>query len=91
MLKHPTTGELIRQNSGKSKILFEIFFPIPTHANDDIGEHEYPPPAFKFKEIMNEDIGNAIAKLKPYKAPDPNGLQNVVIKEHAEILILYLV
>lgn len=89
-LKHPTMGEQIRQNGEQSETLFKIFFPTPTHTDNDISNYNYLPPAFAFKEITDEDVSNAIAGLKPYKAPGPNGLQNMVIKECADILVPYL-
>ncbi|KAF8583132.1 hypothetical protein K439DRAFT_1301883, partial [Ramaria rubella] len=79
-------------NEEKSEVLHHTFFPTPsTGVEDDISEnYHYPPAAFSFEGVTDMQIGRALAKLKPFKAPGPSGIPNVVLKQNAPLLIPYL-
>ncbi|KAG2744120.1 hypothetical protein P692DRAFT_201652222, partial [Suillus brevipes Sb2] len=50
----------------------------------------YPPSVCEFTLITNEQIGRAIAKLSPHKAPGPNGISNCVFTHCATQLIPFM-
>ncbi|KIJ39724.1 hypothetical protein M422DRAFT_174834, partial [Sphaerobolus stellatus SS14] len=76
----------------KSEILHRTFFltPAPGAEGDITPNYSYPPEAFPFEEITNAQIGRALMKLKPFKAPGPNGIPNVVLQKNAGLLLPYL-
>ena len=86
------TVEEVQDNEGKSKALHETFFPNPSCADEtDITDnYQYPAEAFPFEEVTDDHIIHALQKLKPYKAPGPNGIPNVVLKSCTESLLPYL-
>ncbi|KAF9226264.1 hypothetical protein BS17DRAFT_697824, partial [Gyrodon lividus] len=50
----------------------------------------YLKPICSFDNITNEQIGHAIKKLSPYKAPGPNRISNLVFVNTSELLTLHL-
>ena len=63
-------------NEQKVKMLFEMFFPVPSGepvATED--DQVYPPSSFKFLMVSNEQIRRAIGRLNPFKVPGANGSQ----------------
>ncbi|KAF8511682.1 hypothetical protein JB92DRAFT_3117762 [Gautieria morchelliformis] len=71
--------EEARDNQRKSELLHEAFFLKPSEEAQVDPGHEYPPPAFTYEEVMDAQILQAIARLKPYKAPGPSGIPHVVL------------
>jgi hypothetical protein len=56
-------------------------------------DFEYPKPICEFDLISKEQIGRQLARLKPYKAPRPDGIPNIVLTKCADALtnrLLYI-
>ena len=80
----------VADNAGKSKALYDSFFyPPPADAGID-PDFTYPPAKFKFKPISDAQVLRAIKKLKPYKAPGPDGISNSVFTHCADLLVPWL-
>ena len=81
VLKH-RLGEsevMATTNAEKSKALAKSFFPTKP---DDAGipvDFAYPKACCKPDQITKEQIAHQIRKLKPYKAPGPDGIPNIVL------------
>lgn len=77
-------------NTLKSKVLFSTFFP-NENARPEVNRNaNYPDEKFSFQQITDEQIQRAIDKLRPYKAPGPDGIPNAVYKRCSDLLIPYL-
>ncbi|KZP07936.1 hypothetical protein FIBSPDRAFT_703146, partial [Athelia psychrophila] len=74
----------------KAELLAEAFFPpLPTHELLP-PDTQYPEPLKTSPYLTRERIQQTISKLKPYKAPGPDGIPNVVYKKCADLLIDHL-
>ena len=81
-------------NEEKSRILVKTFFPMKRTANEeetrnveDIEEVDTPGPICKMSKLTRDQITRHLAKLKPYKAPGPDGIPNIVLTKCADLLI----
>ena len=81
--------ELATENSAKAEALAEVFFP-PPPVESIIPDCTYPEPLKARGFFSREDIRSAIKKLKSYKAPGKDGIQNVVIQKCVDTIIDYL-
>ncbi|GLB41456.1 putative encoded by [Lyophyllum shimeji] len=77
-------------NVEKAEALAESFFPPPPPAPPPAPVTEYPDPLPGIKFFPRARIRQAISQLKPYKAPGPDGIPNVVLKRCADVLIDHL-
>ena len=69
-------------------MLAESFFPKKLMNTAAIAkQNEYPPPACKAHKISKEQIRRHLKRLKPYKAPGPDGIPNIVLLQCADLLI----
>ena len=73
-------------NDEKSKMLAQMFFPERRTAERPEAEEEEPTTALKMDPLTREQIAKHMAKLKPYKAPGPDGIPNIVLTRCADIL-----
>jgi endonuclease/exonuclease/phosphatase family metal-dependent hydrolase len=73
-------------NDEKSKMLAQTFFPERRTAERPEAEEEEPTTALKMDPLTREQIAKHMAKLKPYKAPGPDGIPNIVLTRCADIL-----
>ncbi|KZP05446.1 hypothetical protein FIBSPDRAFT_710033, partial [Athelia psychrophila] len=74
----------------KAELLAEAFFPpLPTHELFP-PDTQYPEPLETTPFLTCEHILQTISNLKPYKAPGPDGIPNVVYKKCADLLIDHL-
>ena len=74
-------------NTEKSKALAKTFFPSKP---DNIGiaeDYQYPKACCKASQITREQIAQQLRKLKPYRAPGPDGIPNIVLTRCADILL----
>ena len=72
-------------NEEKSSMLARTFF--PPKPQEDVPLHfVYPKPISDIDTISREQIKRQLAKLKPYKAPGPDGIPNIVLTKCADIL-----
>lgn len=88
VLKHKVDRQEVsaRTNSKKSAILAKGFFP-PKPAEDSVPPNvRYPKPCKGDIRITAEQIQRQLRKLKPYKAPGPDGIPNVVLTKCADLL-----
>ena len=77
-------------NEGKSKLLYETFFP-PPPANPCANlPADYPDPVCDFKPITDNQVHRAIKHLAPFKAPGPNGVCNIVFIKCASQLVPWM-
>ena len=81
-------------NEEKSRILVKTFFPTKRTANEeemrnveDLEEVDTPGPICKMSKLTRDQITRHLAKLKPYKAPGPDGIPNIVLTKCADLLI----
>lgn len=74
-------------NAEKSKALAATFFPSKaTGADRTIGNIAIPDQVCIADPITRAQIKHHMAKLKPYKAPGPDGIPNIVLTKCADIL-----
>ena len=74
-------------NTNKAKALAKSFFPNkPADAGIPM-DVTYPKACLKPSQTTKEQIMHQIRKLKPYKAPRPDGIPNIVLIRCADILL----
>ena len=73
-------------NEEKSNLLAKTFFP-PKPPDDTPLQFVYPKPICDFDPISREQITRQLAKLKPYKAPGPDGIPNIVLTKSANVIV----
>ena len=73
-------------NKEKSNLLAKTFFP-PRPLDDTPVQFVYPKPICDFDPISKEQIRRQLAKLKPYKAPGPDGIPNIVLTKCANVIV----
>ena len=90
-LEKETTGGKSKasSNEDKSTMLAKSFFPCKPKAHEEqtIQTKAKEKPICKVDPITKEQINRALARLKPYKAPGPDGIPNVVLSKCADVLI----
>ena len=91
-LKSSTEGitTIHTSNEAKSTALFNVFFPNENTIPAPPEQTDYPRAKFDLKPITDDQIRRAIKKLQPFKAPGPNGVQNIVYKECTDTLLPYI-
>ena len=73
-------------NEEKSGMLAKTFFP-SRPIDDPLIHFVYPKPICDFDPISSEQIKAQLAKLKPYKAPGPDGIPNIILTKCANALV----
>jgi len=88
VLKHKVDGQEVsaRTNSEKSAALAKGFFPLKPVENSVPPNVKYPRLCQGGTKIMAEQIQRQLRKLKPFKAPGPDGIPNVVLTKCAGLL-----
>ena len=88
ILKSTHNGQEVNvtSNEEKSKLLAKTFFP-PKPPVDTPIQFVYPKPIRDNNPISREQIRRQLAKLKPYKAPGPDGIPNIVLTKCADTLV----
>lgn len=76
-------------NDEKSISLAESFFP-PPPATPSIPHTAYPEPSNFFRYFKKDHIRNTARNLDSYKAPGPDGVPNIVLKESIDTIIDHL-
>ena len=74
-------------NQEKSRMLAEAFFPKKPTAMPTSDHLEYPQPICGTHKISKEQIRRQLKRLKPYKAPGPDGIPNIVLMKCADLLV----
>ena len=75
-----------KTNAEKSAMLAQSFFP-PKPPSTDPLHFVYPQPVCKLDPLTKEQIKQQLAKLKPYKAPGPDGIPNIILTKCANALV----
>lgn len=79
-------------NTDKSTMLAKMFFPKkPQQTGNNTEETGPSPPVCRMDPLTKEQIRRHIARLRPYKAPGPDGIPNIVLIKCANLLINRLV
>ena len=76
-------------NEEKSRLLAETFFP-QQNSNPTADEQEEDrevTPVCHLHKLTRDQITRHLAKLKPYKAPGPDGIPNIVLTKCADLLL----
>lgn len=88
ILTHKTgnTEAKATTNDKKSKALAKSFFPIklPANTQEEIVKYN---PCYAADCISSEQIKRQLRKIKPYKAPGPNSIPNIVLTKCADLLL----
>ena len=74
-------------NTEKAQALARSFFPAKPVNADVPEDFPYPNMCCKANQLTKEQILHHISKLKPYKAPGPDGIPNIVLSKCANLLI----
>ena len=77
-------------NLDKGRVLAKGFFPVRPPADEAMSGYAYPPQCENAGEITIEQITAQIRKLKPYKAPGPDGIPNIVLTKSADLIVTRL-
>jgi ribonuclease HI/exonuclease III len=87
-LKHSIDGldVVARTNNEKSQALAKCFFPAKPSDDTIPQNHKYPRQCKYTAKITPEQIRGQLNKLKPYKAPGPDGIPNIVLTKCADML-----
>jgi len=81
---------LATSNADKVKALSTSFFPPLPPTSPDLNDMEYPPPLPGIKFFTRGHIKEAARRLKPFKAPGPDGIPNIVLIKSLDVLINHL-
>ncbi|KAG5735422.1 hypothetical protein E4T56_gene12779 [Termitomyces sp. T112] len=76
-------------HAAKAEALAESFFP-PPPPSPSVPLSAYPRPLPAFPGLSRDRILVAIGNLPPFKAPGPDGIPNIVLKQCADALIDHL-
>ena len=74
-------------NSKKGTVLAKGFFPQKPHLQDPSEGAIYPEACCKADGVTEEQICRQLKKLKPYKAPGPDGIPNMVLTKCTDMLV----
>ena len=87
----PNRTHVCSMNQDKSKALAKTFFPEKPQQTDAAAiETEALSPICKMDPITRDQIHKHIARLKPFKAPGPDGIPNIVLSRCADLIITRL-
>ena len=87
-LKHNAGGQesSARTNEEKSIALAKCFFPARPDKDNSQPVHRYPRQCTKNTKISAEQVRDRIKRLKPYKAPGPDSILNIILTKCVDIL-----
>ena len=74
-------------NQEKGKILAKGFFPTKPPVDNTLSGAKYPKACTRVGKITPEQISAQLKKLKPYKAPGPDGIPNIVLTKCADLIV----
>ncbi|VDB89214.1 unnamed protein product [Peniophora sp. CBMAI 1063] len=78
-------------NIVKSEWLAQSFFPEPPDDANLPPDPVYPTPVGDFTPLDEDTVLRHLARLSPYKAPGPDGIQNIVLTKCADLIAPHLV
>lgn len=71
----------MNQARARAKSYTNTFAQTQQIRNEKEEDNEYPNPKFKFKNVTDQQIAEAIQRLNPQKAPGLNDLGNMIYKQ----------
>jgi len=74
-------------NQEKGCALTRNFFPVKLHSDESLLGHEYPKACSRTGKVTREQIRKQLKKLKPFKAPGPNDIPNIVLTKCADKIV----
>ena len=81
----------VSTNEDKAATFHRCFFPPKPSTSSLPASPEYPPQInYKFR-LLEVQLRHQISRLRPFKVPGEDGIQNVVLKEVVDLVIPYLV
>ena len=88
MLKQGADGDeiAVASNSDKGCLLARGFFPAKPPPDGLMASSAYPPECERAGTISEEQIKQQLRKLKPYKAPGPDGIPNIILTKCADLI-----
>jgi hypothetical protein len=75
------------QQEQTKRVLAKSFFPPKPHLDPLMEPANYPPQCSKADMNTSEIITRQLRKLKPYKAPGPDGIPNIILTKCTDLLI----
>ena len=93
-VRDPTMKHILREaadNADKGQLLYKTFFPKtnPNLTPSPVG-YRYPPPQWMFQNITDQQIHQAIKRMKLYKASRSGLVTNSVLIYTRELLVPHL-
>jgi len=87
-LKHKVGDEELTAstNEEKSRVLAKCFFPTKPQDQGRNTEVKYPKACKGVGKITREQIREQLRKTKPFKAPGPDGIPNIVLSNSAGLI-----
>ena len=76
-----------KTNEEKGCALAKSFFPSKPHPEPPAADNVYPPQCSKADKIPRAAVLRQLRKLKPYKAPGPDSIPNIVLMKCADLLV----
>ena len=82
----------VNDNKDKARLFAKTFFPAPpvNPAEEEVPQ-EYPEPLPNPPPLDKAQIDQAICKLRPYKAPGPDGIPNIVLQKCFDVIADHLI
>ena len=74
-------------NKEKGRALARNFFPAKPRSDNSLAGHKYPKACSRAGKVTQEQIHAQLKKLKPYKAPGPDGIPNIVLTRCADVIV----
>jgi len=91
-LRTPTASipTLATSNSDKAKLLADLFFSPPPSTSSVPAHFDYPAPVPGLHFFSRQQIHETVHTLKPYKAPGPDGIPNIILMKCINVIIDHL-
>ena len=77
-------------NAAKARMFYKLFFPPKPLVSSVPIDFTYPEPKWKHETVSDDQIADAIHKLKPKKASKPGSVPNAVLINAGELLAPHL-
>ena len=74
-------------NREKGNILAKSFFPTKPPVDNALSGAKYPKACSRAGKITPEQVSAQLKKLKPYKAPGPDSIPNIVLTKCADMIV----
>ena len=75
------------ENCDKGRVLAKNFFPAKPPSDESWSDRSYPKARERAGKITVEQIEAQLKKLKPYKAPGPDGIPNIALTKCSALIV----